>query len=198
MAIGRPLRSAFLTQSRNIFAFRPRASVTAATDTPGCSQAPTASALKRALWCRPRRRPVSITCFVVDICTPNVTVKRHPPTSAASLTDDLARRLRIYFALIRRKRHTCENSASTQQELTARDKGSVFGAASSPHGLSLTQAASVCFSAMISPSSPTASVGRFLPVCSPESGRTAQTAEFNGAGLASVRQRSKPTPFCRS
>ena len=94
MAIGRPLRSAFLTQSRNILAFRPRARATAAIDTPGCWQAPTASALKRALWDRRRRRPVSITCFVVDTCTPNATVKRHPPTSAVSLTDDLTGCLR--------------------------------------------------------------------------------------------------------
>src|ERR1700694_2550082 len=49
MAIGRPSRSAFLTQSRNILAFRPRARATAATEIPGCWQAPTASALKNAL-----------------------------------------------------------------------------------------------------------------------------------------------------
>jgi hypothetical protein len=44
IAIGLPLRSAFLTQSRSMFAFRPRARATAATDTPGCWHAPIASA----------------------------------------------------------------------------------------------------------------------------------------------------------
>jgi len=43
IAIGLLLRSAFLTQSRNIFAVRPRARATAAIDTPGCWHAPTAS-----------------------------------------------------------------------------------------------------------------------------------------------------------
>ena len=53
MAIGRPLRSAFLTQSRNMFAFRPRARATAAIDTPGCWQAPTASALNMSAVASP-------------------------------------------------------------------------------------------------------------------------------------------------
>jgi hypothetical protein len=34
ITIGLPLRSAFLTHSRSMFAFRPRARATAATDTP--------------------------------------------------------------------------------------------------------------------------------------------------------------------
>jgi len=61
IAIGLPLRSAFLTQSRNMFAFRPRAKATAAIDTPGCWHAPIASALNTGLWRRRRRLPVSIT-----------------------------------------------------------------------------------------------------------------------------------------
>jgi hypothetical protein len=38
--------------------------------------------------------------------------------------------------------------------------------------------------------------GRFLPDCSPKSGRSARTAEFNCAGLADVRQWAKPTRNC--
>jgi hypothetical protein len=79
IAIGVPLRSAFLTQSRSMFAFSPRARATAAIDTPACWQAPTASALNSALWRRRRRLPVSMTGrSEVDICTPNVRVKAHP------------------------------------------------------------------------------------------------------------------------
>ena len=46
IAIGLPLRSAFLTQRCNMLALSPRAKATAAMDTPGCWHAPTASALK--------------------------------------------------------------------------------------------------------------------------------------------------------
>jgi hypothetical protein len=35
--------------------------------------------------------------------------------------------------------------------------------------------------------------GRFLLDCSPKSGRSAQTAEFNGAGLSDACQWAKPT-----
>jgi hypothetical protein len=94
IAIGRPLRSAFLTQLRNMFAFRPRARATAATDTPGCWHAPTASALNAGLWRRRRRLPVSITArSEVDTCTPNAKVKAHPRTRAGTLKDDFGGRL---------------------------------------------------------------------------------------------------------
>src|SRR5580704_17227239 len=65
IAIGLLLRSAALTQPCNMAALRRRAKATAAIDTPGCWHAPTASALKCALWVRRRRRPVSISCSVV-------------------------------------------------------------------------------------------------------------------------------------
>ena len=94
IAIGRPLRSAFLTQLRNMFAFRPRARATAATDTPGCWQAPTASVLNAELWRRRRRLPVSTTTrSEVDTCTPIAKVKAHPCTRSGALKDDLASRL---------------------------------------------------------------------------------------------------------
>src|ERR1700683_3088187 len=95
IAIGLPLRSAFLTQSRNMFAFRPRARATAATETPDCWHAPMASALNAALWRRRRRLPVSMTArSEVDTCTPNVKVTAHPCTPAATLEDDFGGRLR--------------------------------------------------------------------------------------------------------
>jgi hypothetical protein len=59
IAIGFLLRSAAFTQRCNMAALRPRAKATAAIDTPGCWHAPTASALKCALWVRRRRRPVT-------------------------------------------------------------------------------------------------------------------------------------------
>jgi hypothetical protein len=94
IAIGLPLRSAFLTQSRNMFAFRPRARATAAIDTPGCWHAPTASALNIGLWRRRRRLPVSITArSEVDTCTPNAKVTAHPCTRAGTLKDDFGGRL---------------------------------------------------------------------------------------------------------
>jgi hypothetical protein len=61
IAIGFLLRSAAFTQRCNMAALRPRAKATAAMDMPGCWHAPTASALKCALWVRRRRRPVSIS-----------------------------------------------------------------------------------------------------------------------------------------
>src|SRR5258708_33626889 len=51
IAMGASPRSASWTQRRNRFAFSPRARATDAIDTPGCWQAPTASALKNTVWC---------------------------------------------------------------------------------------------------------------------------------------------------
>jgi hypothetical protein len=65
IAIGFPLRSACRTHRCNMAALSPRARGTAATETPGCWHAPTASAMKYALWFRRRRRPISINCPVV-------------------------------------------------------------------------------------------------------------------------------------
>jgi hypothetical protein len=65
IAIGLPLRSACLTHRCSMAALSPRAKATAAMETPDCWHAPTASALKCALWIRRRRRPVSITCSIV-------------------------------------------------------------------------------------------------------------------------------------
>jgi hypothetical protein len=70
IAIGLPLRSTSLAQRCNMLALSPRANATAAIDTPGCWHAPTASALKCALWVRRRRRLVSTTCAVVFTYTP--------------------------------------------------------------------------------------------------------------------------------
>lgn len=53
-----PARSASTTQRRSRFAFSPRASATAAIDTPGCRHAATDSARNAALWRRRRRRPI--------------------------------------------------------------------------------------------------------------------------------------------
>jgi Transposase, Mutator family len=58
IAIGASPRSASWTQRRNRLAFNPRARAMEAIDTPGCWQAPTASALKNKLWCPRRRQPV--------------------------------------------------------------------------------------------------------------------------------------------
>jgi hypothetical protein len=72
IAIGLPLRSASLNQRCRRLAFTPRASATAATDTPGCWHAPTASALKWSLWLRRRRRllptkvPVVLTYTLIS------------------------------------------------------------------------------------------------------------------------------------
>src|ERR1700735_535249 len=72
IAIGLPLRSACLNQRCRRLAFTPRANATAATDMPGCWHAPTASALKCALWLRLRRRllptkvPVVLTYTLIS------------------------------------------------------------------------------------------------------------------------------------
>src|SRR5579862_5855161 len=58
IAIGALSRSACRTQVRSRLALSPLARATAAIDTPGCWQAPTASALNIALWRRRRRRPI--------------------------------------------------------------------------------------------------------------------------------------------
>ena len=76
IAIGASPRSASCTQRRNRLAFSPRARPTDAIDTPGCWQAPTASALKNMLWCRRRRRPVVRASSVVSTCPPNPLAKR--------------------------------------------------------------------------------------------------------------------------
>src|ERR1700683_161950 len=76
IAHGARPRSASCTQRRNRLAFNPRARATAATDAPGCWQAPTASALKNTLWRRRRRRPLVTTSSVVSTCPPNPLVKR--------------------------------------------------------------------------------------------------------------------------
>ena len=76
IAMGIPLRSASLTQRRNTLALSPRAKAMAAMDTPGCWHSPTASALKRGLWLRRRRRPIPTACSVVRTCTPIALNKR--------------------------------------------------------------------------------------------------------------------------
>jgi hypothetical protein len=76
--MGASARSASCTQRCNRLAFNPRARATAATDAPGCWQAPTASALKNMLWRRRRRRPLVMTSSVVSTCPPNPLVKRGP------------------------------------------------------------------------------------------------------------------------
>jgi hypothetical protein len=75
IAMGASPRSASWTQRRSRLAFSPRARATDAIDTPGCWQAPTASALKNTLWCRLRRRPVVRASSVVFTCPPNPLAK---------------------------------------------------------------------------------------------------------------------------
>lgn len=57
--------SARSTQRRSRLAFSPRARAIAATETPGCWHALTASALNSALWRRRRRRPTLTPCSEV-------------------------------------------------------------------------------------------------------------------------------------
>jgi hypothetical protein len=59
------------TQRRSRFAFNPRASATAAIETPGWRQAATDSARNAALWRRRRRRPILSACGEVFTCPPN-------------------------------------------------------------------------------------------------------------------------------
>ena len=65
IAIGLPLRSACLTHRCSMAALSPRARIPLQWRPQTASAAPTASALKCALWIRRRRRPVSITCSIV-------------------------------------------------------------------------------------------------------------------------------------
>jgi hypothetical protein len=62
--------SARSTQRRSRLAFSPRARAIAATETPGCWHALTASALNSALWRRRRRRPRLTACSEVFTCPP--------------------------------------------------------------------------------------------------------------------------------
>src|SRR5215469_5291453 len=62
--------SARSTQRRSRLAFSPRARAIAATETPGCWHALTASALNSALWRRRRRRPTLTACSEVFTCPP--------------------------------------------------------------------------------------------------------------------------------
>ena len=84
IAIGASPRSASWTQRRNTLAFSPRAKATDAIDTPGCWQAPTASALKNTLWCGCRCRPVVRAFSVVSMCPPNPLAK----SDRSSLTSE--------------------------------------------------------------------------------------------------------------
>src|SRR6202042_306867 len=92
-AIG-ALLSASRTQWRSMFALSPRANATAAIDTPGCWQAPIASALNSSLWRRRRRRPVEITSFV-DTCTPPRLAKVHPYIGDGTLRRCIGRTLTV-------------------------------------------------------------------------------------------------------
>jgi hypothetical protein len=104
--------SARSTQRRSRFAFSPRARAIAATETPGCWQALTASALNSALWRRRRRRPVLTACSEVSTCPPTQ-VDTYAPILGSGREGEFASPLQICY--LRFKNYLGNSSRNTSR-----------------------------------------------------------------------------------
>jgi hypothetical protein len=89
--------SACSTQRRSRFTFSPRAraTATAATDTPGCWQAATASVRNAALRRRGRSRPIPTACLEVSLVSTVFQVDTYAPIPPSGREAAFACRLRI-------------------------------------------------------------------------------------------------------